>query len=208
MRKRKDVRSRCHRLCAIPRHVDQHTVLALHHDGVLRTSSWMATNCNLATSAVAKAANGSRFYGYDIETRIDCRVGVGTECLRRELQWTPAGRVPKRDAVHVVAASTPGARRLATRLQQRSPAFWHRLARASCLCCSIRTAMGQGATLRQWLHTLAHCSTQSDGEYQPSDSGRDWMKGGGIVRLFPTPRRHQRRGTRSGPPARSARRCR
>ncbi len=41
--------------------------------------------------------------------------------------------------------------------------------------------MGHGATLRQWLRTVAHYSTQSDGEYQPSDSGRDWMKDGGNV---------------------------
>jgi putative transposase len=80
---------------------------------------------------------------------------AGSERLHRKLQWTLARRIFKRDLVHITHAGTPGARRMALRLQYGSAAFSHRLARASHVRGNIPTATGPRRCAPQWLRALA-----------------------------------------------------
>src|ERR1700692_2187542 len=65
---------------------------------------------------------------------------------------------------------------MAPRLQCGQATFSHRLAGASRLRSSIRTAMGQGAKACGGPRALAHCYARSDRENHRPDSTRHWMK--------------------------------
>src|ERR1700733_15090520 len=106
------------------------------------------------------------------------------ERLRRKLQRTPARRVSERDAIHLAHAGARGYRGMASGLQRRQTAFSHRLADASRTCRSVRPAMGHAAAYRR-LRGPAHCYDSADGENQPPDSSRNWIRLGGNVTTIP-----------------------
>lgn len=93
------------------------------------------------------------------------RVRATAECLHRELQWSPARRVPERDAVHHARPGSRRTRGMAARLQHRTTAQRARQSDADRLRGSQRfwSATGRGAALNRGLRAPACCNTGPHG---------------------------------------------